>query len=110
MNSREPVDGVDDVVPVDDLSIGTLIALIARLQETETTDHYLCREVELDMVCFLADEGLKAVARPPAGQHAVDEASQIRELVLKAHDFVGQSNVHAAIAELNRVVEMKMGL
>ena len=101
---------LDDVARLDDLSIKSLIALITRLQGTETTDHYLCRELELDMAFFWADEGLKSAKGPAVPQEARAQAAEIRDLVERAHDFVGSSNVHAAIAELNKVVEMKMGL
>ena len=110
MDYNGATDGLDDVVPVDDLSIKSLIALIGRLRETETTDHYLCRELELDMAFFWADESLKSAKRPSAAREALAQATEIRELVERAHDFVGQSNVHAAIEELNRVIELKMGL
>ena len=34
----------------------------------------------------------------------------VRALVINAHDFVGESNIHAAIEELNKAVEAKLGL
>jgi hypothetical protein len=110
MERHDAADGVDEVVQLDDLSLRSLIALVERLKVTETTDHYLCRELELDMAYFWADENLKAAKRPPSPEDRVGEATEIRDRVMSAHDFVGRSNVHAAIEELNKVIEMKMGL
>jgi hypothetical protein len=105
---RSSAGDLDEVVQLPDLSLSTLIALVQRLQATETADHYLYRELELDQAFFYADEGVKSARR--VGKAAVEEQSRIRELVLAAHDFVGTSNVHAAIGELNKVIELKMGL
>ena len=105
---RSNAGDLDEVVQLEDLSLRTLIALVQRLQATETSDHYLYRELELDQAFFYADEGVKSART--AGKAAVEEQSRIRELVLSAHDFVGTSNVHAAIGELNKVIELKMGL
>jgi hypothetical protein len=110
MEQYDAADGVDDVVRLDDLSLRSLIALVERLKVTETTDHYLCRELELDMAFFWADENLKAAKRPAGARERIVEATEIRDRVLSAHDFVGKSNVHAAIEELNKVIELKMGL
>ncbi|MPZ50814.1 MAG: hypothetical protein GEU75_16200 [Dehalococcoidia bacterium] len=101
---------LDDVARMDDLSLRTLIALVARLSATETYDHYLSREIELDMALFFAEENLKSMRGPRTPQDAVAELRVIREHVQNAHDFVGASNVHGAIEELNKVIEMKMGL
>jgi hypothetical protein len=99
----------DDLVPLADLSLKSLIALVQRLQETETSDQFLYRELELDQAYFWADESFKLAKRPGA-KDDLAQVEQIRALVLNAHDYVGVSNVHAAIGELNKVIELKMGL
>ena len=110
MERREDAEGADDLVQLGDLSLKTLIALVARLQATESTDHYLSREIELDMALFWADESLKLAKGRSGAKEGVAELTLIREHVLRAHDFVGGSNVHAAIEELNKIIELKMGL
>jgi hypothetical protein len=35
---------------------------------------------------------------------------RVREIVINAHDFVGESRLEDAVQELNKLVEMKIGL
>jgi hypothetical protein len=99
---------LDELTQLPDLSLSTLIALVQRLQATESSEHYLFRELELDQAFFWAEENVKSART--AGKAVREEMHHIRDLVLAAHDFVGTNNVHAAIAELNKVIELKMGL
>ena len=105
---RSSAGNLDELAQLQDLSLSTLIALVQRLQATETSDHYLYRELELDQAFFYAEENVKSARTGSKAE--LDETHRIRELVLNAHDFVGTSNVHAAIEELNKVIELKMGL
>jgi hypothetical protein len=111
MEIRPPSnDDVDHVVPLDDLSLKTVIALIDRLSQTETSDQFLCRELELDAACLQTELDIRAARDDERKEGAVTELQEIRGLVLRAHDFVGENNLRAAIQELNRVIEIKVGL
>ena len=99
---------VNQAVPLDDLSLGTIIALIGRLKETETASQMVCRELELDDAYRRADMDVKEAVGDSSP--AVAELERIRQLVITAHDFVGESKIEDAVQELNKVVEMKIGL
>ena len=101
-------DPTDELIQLPDLSLSTLIALVERLRETETSEQFLFRELELDQAFFWAEEGIKSARSGPKDRQA--ESARVYELVISAHDHVGGSNVHAAIAELNKLIELKMGL
>lgn len=100
----------DGVVQVGDLSLATLIALVDRLRSTETPDQFLCREIELDEAYLQADAEARLAEDESAKPQAMAETKLIRALVIKAHDFLGESNIAAAVQELNRVIEIKVGL
>jgi len=100
----------DGIVRLDDLSLATLIALVDRLRETETPDQFLCREIELDEAYLEADSELRQVTDRGAQPDSLDRAKLIRALVIRAHDLLGESDIVAAVQELNKVIEMKIGL
>jgi hypothetical protein len=97
-------------VQLDDLSLATLIALVDRLRETETPDQFLCREIELDEAYLEADAELRKVTDGGGREEKVEQARQIRSLVIQAHDQLGESDIAAAVAQLNKVIEIKIGL
>jgi hypothetical protein len=103
-------DSPEGTVPLGDLSLGTLIALVGRLRETETPDQFLCREIELDEAYLQADVEFRLAHDEEAEPEALEEATLIRELVINAHDFLGESNISAAVHELNRVIAHKDGI
>ena len=97
-------------VAVNDLSLKSLISLIGRLQATETAEQFILRETELDDAYRNADAELRQAESEEQPLDAVDALRRLRALIINAHDFVGESNVHAAIDELNKAVEAKLGL
>jgi hypothetical protein len=97
-------------VAVNDLSLRSLISLIGRLRATETAEQFILRETELDDAYRNADAELREAEGDEQPLEAVDALRRVRALVINAHDFVGESNVHAAIEELNKAVEAKLGL
>jgi hypothetical protein len=107
---EEAGEGRDAVVQLGDLSLSTLIALIGRLRLTETPNQFLCRELELDEAYVQADSDLRVAQEQSSGQDSVEQARVIRSHVLKAHDLLGESDIPAAVQELNKVVELKLGL
>ena len=110
MDAHGGTDAVDSTVRVEDLSLSTLIALIARLRATETPAQFLCREVELDEAYLEADVALHLVEDEGIEPETFERAKLVRSLVLNAHDFLGESNLQAAVRELNKVIEIKIGL
>jgi hypothetical protein len=105
--SQDP-ESFDQAVPLEDLSLKTIIALIARLQATETDDQAVCRELELDDAYRRADMDLRDAAGESA--ETIERYGRVREIVIRAHDFVGESKIEDAVQELNKLVEMKIGL
>jgi hypothetical protein len=101
---------VDEIVSIDDLSLGTLIALVDRLRVTETPNQFLCREIELDEAYLQADAEFRRSADEGERPEAQEQAKRIRALVIRAHDFLGDSDIAAAVDELNQVIEIKIGL
>jgi hypothetical protein len=101
---------LDHITEMNGLSLSALILLIERLRQTETANQFYCREVELDDAYRHADVDFRAAEADEINETMVNELKQIRQFVIKAHDFVGESNVTAAIEELSRVVEIKIGL
>lgn len=100
----------DGLVQLDDLSLATLIALVDRLRETETPDQFLCREIELDEAYVEADAELRRATDGGGRQESVEQATLIRSLVIQAHDQLGDSNIASAVEQLNRVIDIKIGL
>src|SRR5262245_40546428 len=98
------------MVVVNDLSLRTLIALISRLQQTETAEQFILREAELDDAYRNADADLRQAESDEIAGPLVEELRRVRALVISAHALVGESNVRGAIEELNQAVEVKLGL
>ena len=97
-------------IAVNDLSLKSLISLIGRLRATETAEQFILRETELDDAYRNADAELREAESDEQPSEAIAALRTVRALVINAHDFVGESNVHAAIEELNKAVEAKLGL
>jgi len=100
----------DSVTPVEDLSLSTLIALIDRLRATETPNQFLCREIELDEAYLQADAEMRRAIDEQHGDEQREHATIILSHVLSAHDLLGESNISAAVEQLNCVIELKIGL
>lgn len=101
---------IDEIVRLDDLSLSTLIALVDRLRGTETPNQFLCREVELDEAYLEADAEFRLTDDESETPETSERAKLIRSLVMNAHDLLGESDISAAVKELNRVIEIKIGL
>jgi hypothetical protein len=101
---------VDRITEINGLTLGALIPLIERLRQTETPNQFYCREAELDDAYRHADVDLKVAEEDAMDEKRVAEMRRIRQHVIRAHDLVGESNVNAAVDELSRIVEIKIGL
>jgi hypothetical protein len=101
---------VDRVVWVDDLNVKTLIALIDRLNETEQGEQFLFREAEMDDAYRQADADVRLAVRARATAPTIAELERVREMIFRAHDLVGWTKIPEAVEELNKVIEIKIGL
>jgi hypothetical protein len=101
---------VDRVQWVDDLNVKTLIALIDRLQETQTGEQFIFREAEMDDAYRQADTDLRLAQRASADNATLEHLERVRRIVFDAHDLVGLQKIAEAVQQLNQVVEIKIGL
>ncbi|HLF77745.1 MAG TPA: hypothetical protein VJB57_09680 [Dehalococcoidia bacterium] len=101
---------VDRVIWINDLSVATLIALIERLRQTEPGEQMLFREAELDEAYRQADADVWLAARANADRESMAQLHRVRDLIFSAHDYVGDEDIEAAIAELGRIVDISIGL
>lgn len=101
---------VDRVIWVDDLTVGTLIALIDRLEQTEKAEQFLFREAELDDAYRQADADVRLAVRDGSDSRTMAGLERVKEIVFAAHDFVGWGKIPEAVRELNKVIEIKIGL
>ena len=100
---------VDRVVLVDDLSVGTLVSLIDRLQETEGAQFFF-REAEMDDAYRHADADVRLAVHAGSDRETISQLERVRQLIFSAHDFVGWGNIPEAVQELNKVIDIKIGL
>lgn len=105
--SERPVDRINWV---DDLTVKSLIELIDRLRQTQETEQFLFREAEMDDAYRQADADCRLAVRDGATPAALAPLEEVRAIVFRAHDLVGLGDVEEAIKELNRVVEIRIGL
>ena len=103
-------DDVDRVVWMDNLSVGTLIKLVERLERTSEMEQFIFREAEMDDAYRQADMDWRHAVREQLASEVVDGLERVRSLVFAAHDFVGTGETAEAIRELNTVIGIKVGL
>jgi hypothetical protein len=100
----------NQTVEMGGVSPRAVIMLIERLRLTETAEQFYCREAELDDAYRHADMDLRLAEADSSSPELIRELARIRGHVLAAHDLVGESKVSEAVEELNRIVEIKIGL
>jgi hypothetical protein len=101
---------VDRVVWMDDLSVGTLIKLVERLEGTVELEQFIFREAEMDDAFRQADMDLRWATREQLARDVIAGFERVRDLVFAAHDYVGLGQTAEAIRELNTVIGIKVGL
>ena len=101
---------VDRVVSMDDLSVGTLIKLIERLEGTVEMEQFIFREAEMDDAYRQADMDWRRAVREQLAPDVIAGFETVRSLIFSAHDFVGLGSVGDAIGELNTVIGIRIGL
>jgi L-ribulose-5-phosphate 3-epimerase UlaE len=101
---------VDRVVWMDDLSVGTLIKLVERLESTTEMEQFIFREAEMDDAYRQADMDWRHAVREQLAPDLTSNLERVRSLVFTAHDYVGLGRTEDAIRELNTVIGIKIGL
>ncbi len=101
---------VERVVWIDDLSVGSLIKLIERLERTIELEQFIFREAEMDDAYRQADMDLRSAIREQLAPEVIAGFERVRTLIFSAHDFVGLGKTDEAIAELNTVIGLRIGL
>ncbi|MPZ47910.1 MAG: hypothetical protein GEU75_01100 [Dehalococcoidia bacterium] len=80
-----------------------------RLNQTEGAQFFF-REAEMDDVYRHADADVRLAVQAGSDRGIIAQLEHIRELVFNAHDLVGCENILEAVQELNKVINIKIGL
>jgi len=83
----EGVVNLDDIVPINDFSNETLLALAQRLESSRTFQHLILREVEMDEIFRRVDTVIKDERERGASPEALRALEQLYGLVFRAHDL-----------------------
>ncbi len=103
---------LDDVVPIEDFSNETLIALAQRLETSTTFQQLILREVEMDEVWRRVDTVIKAErerADTPEALAAVKALVRVHELVFEAHDLAAEGEPLEAAKRLRDAMMLTPG-
>lgn len=88
---------IDEVVPIRDFSNETLLALAQRLEEAQSFEQRILREIELDEVWRRVDTVLRREQDGCAESRALELLERLGRLVFEAHDLAaGDKPVEAA--------------
>lgn len=97
----------DDLVSIDDYSAATLHSLIARIAVSNEVEHMIYRESELDEVWRLLDADVARADRDGLDDAQVLRLLTLRELVIQAHDLIGNDSDTASARErLSRAIAL----
>ncbi|WP_322045405.1 hypothetical protein [Paraburkholderia sp. J67] len=97
----------DDLTSIDDYSAATLRALAERIAASTEVEHMIYRESELDEVWRLLDADVAAAARNGLNDAQLQRLLSLRELVIEAHDLVGNdSDTRGACERLARAIAL----
>lgn len=97
----------DDLNSIDDYSCATLHDLAERISVSSTVEHMIYRESELDEVWRLLDADVASANRNHLGDEPLRRLLTLRELVIEAHDLVGNdSDTVAARDRLARAIAL----
>jgi hypothetical protein len=92
---------IDRLYELDDFSDKSLMALIGRIERSHAPEHLIYRESELDEVWRLVESALREVRVRGGADELESLLLQLRDIVVRAHDFVGvDGGVGKAAAEL----------
>ena len=78
---------LDEVVPIHDFSNETLLALAQRLEESQSFEHQILREIELDQIWRRVDTVLRREQDRCTEAQALEALQRLGRLVFEAHDL-----------------------
>ncbi|WP_322060634.1 hypothetical protein [Paraburkholderia sp. J63] len=79
----------EDLTSIDDYSAATLRGLAERIGLSSEVEHMIYRESELDEVWRLLDADVAGASRNGLGDAPLQRLLTLRELVIEAHDLIG---------------------
>ncbi len=88
-----------DVVQIGDFSNETLLALAERLENSQTFQERIIREVELDEVYRRVDTAVRD-ALEQGDSESIETLYKVREFVFEAHDLAGDGHAPEAAKKL----------
>ena len=91
------------VVPVEDFSDDTLRNIVAHLEESESFEHFVYRESELDELCRLVEMALRG-SRGPVDEQRRGRWQAIFDAAREAHDLVGTEQPGRAAERLRQIL------
>ncbi|WP_042297889.1 hypothetical protein [Paraburkholderia bannensis] len=98
---------VDDLTSIDNYTVATLRELAGRIGASREIEHMIYRESELDEVWRLLDADVAAAARTGLVDAQLQRLLRLRELVIEAHDLVGNdADTVAACERLNQAIAL----
>jgi hypothetical protein len=104
---RDTVLLADDLVSIDDYSAPTLRSLIERIAVSNEVEHMIYRESELDEVWRLLDADVARAGRDGLDNEQLLRLLTLRELVIEAHDLIGNDSDTASARErLTRAIAL----
>lgn len=92
----EGVVNIDDIVPIDDFSNETLLALAVRLETSTTFQQLILREVEMDEIFRRVDTVIKGERERGASPESVAALERLHKLVFEAHDMAADDHPREA--------------
>ena len=95
---------LDDVVQIEDFSNETLLGLAQRLEQSESFEHLILREMELDEIWRRVDA---VMTREQNAGSDVDGLERVRKLVFEAHDLAADGNPREAANRLRQAMNLQ---
>lgn len=95
---------LDDVVAIQDFSNETLLALAQRLEQSETFEHLILREMELDEIWRRVET---VMIRERDSGVDVAGLERVRKLVFEAHDLAADGNPLEAARRLRAAMNLQ---
>ena len=97
----------DDLTSIDDYSAATLRGLAERIAVSSEVEHMIYRESELDEVWRLLDADVASAGRNGVGKEESQRLQTLRELIIEAHDLIGNDGDTVAARErLTRAIAL----
>ena len=95
---------LDDVTPIEDFSNETLLGLAQRLEQSESFEQLILREMELDEIWRRVDT---AMTNEQNAGLDVAGLERVRKLVFEAHDLAADGNPREAANRLRQAMTLQ---